>query len=241
MLVYFLAVFLCVFALAVFISPFVLLAILNKKIRKFQEEQAKFFDELYASLGKRGFKADRIAKIQMPSKRFFLYPKWIPAVYCFLCVDSKHKKWTISYNQRLEPKIYDFEDFNNADIDVNGKPAGNAGLNALIGAAVGGGLGAGFGPAWTNPDGSVVGLYTPGGSLIGTALGAAIGLALTRRYGVIKSIDLKLRMNNPDDRFITIPILNAPLKGIRDDKGLERVMDFVAQLNDTFQYINSHS
>jgi hypothetical protein len=218
------------------------LIIMLRGIPKLLEAQQKVFDEVRLSLEKRGFKTDRIVKIHLPSSRFYLDPNWVPAVYCFLFIDEKRKKWTVFYNQSREPKIYSFNDFRSINADVNGKPAGDAGLNALIGAFIGGGFGAGIGPSWDAPDGNRYTAYRNTGSLLGAGIGALFAAALTRRYGLIKQMSLKISMNNPNDRFITLPIIDAPLRGLSDkDKGLEYVTSFVSQINEAFEYISDHS
>jgi hypothetical protein len=211
------------------------------QIPKLQEAQADFCDEVRLSLEKRGFKIDKLVKIRLPSSRYYLNPNWVPAVYCFFFIDYKHKKWSISYNQKREPKIYEFKDFREINLDVNGSPAGNTGLNALIGALVGGVVGSGFGPTYHSFDG-VFHNYTSPVGVAGAVLGASLAAALTRRYGLIKEMSLRIRMNNPNDQFMTLPVVTAPLRGLKDtDKGLEFVMDFIKDMNDAFLYISENS
>jgi hypothetical protein len=211
------------------------------QIHKLQDEQSYLGGEIRTSLRKRGFNIDKTVNIELPDSRYYLNPNWVPAVYCFLFIDYENKKWAISYNQKREPEIYDFEDFREADLDVNGKPAGNTGLNALIGALVVGAAGAAISPTYHSFDG-VFHTYTNPGAIGGALLGAALAAALTRKYGLVKGMSLKIRMKNKNDQFMTIPIITAPYRGLRDtDKGLEFVMDFISKTNDAFEYIKANS
>jgi hypothetical protein len=210
------------------------------QISKLQSEQTYFINEIRASLRKRGFNIDKTVKILLPDSRYYLNPKWVPAVYCFLFIDEENKKWTISYNQRREPKIYDFKDFRDINLNVNGSPAGNVGLNALIGALIGGVVGSGFGTTYHSFDGFGHTYVNPV-SMGTAALGAVLAVALTRKYGLIKEMSLKIRMNSKDDQFMTLPVVTAPLRGIRDtDKGLDRVMKFISDVNDAFVDIDKN-
>jgi hypothetical protein len=219
---------------------FIRVIIMMNGIPKLLKAQQKLFDEARMTLEQQGFNVDRVVKINLPSSRFYLDPNWVPAVYCFLFIDEKRKKWTIFYNQISEPKIYSFKNFRSIDADVNSKPAGNAGLNALIGAFIGGGFAAGIGPSWESPDGNRYTVYRNTGSLIGAGIGALLAAAFTRKFGLIKKMSLKISVAN--ERLITVPVIDAPRRGFSDkDKGLEFVTTFVSQINDAFKYISENS
>jgi hypothetical protein len=203
--------------------------------------QQLLLEETIASLKKRGFNADGIIKINLPGSRFYLDPKWIPADFCFLFVDDNRKKWTIVYDQSVKPKIYDYKDFRDIDIELNGKPPGNMGLNIFLGSLIGHIAGSPFGSVVHTFDG-IFHHYTSTGSMVGSVLGATLAAGLTRRYGLIKQMNIKIRVNSLNDQYITLPIIDAPLRGLSDkDKGLEFVMGFVADLDKAFLYISENS
>jgi hypothetical protein len=192
-----------------FIVALIVFAVVTQKaITKLYWEQAALRKSLTESLNAKGFRCEKMIHIAMPERRFLLNKNWVPAVSCFLCVDNTHEQWAISQGGDLNPKIYSYSDFKEFNVEINGKSAGSRGRNAVLGYIF-------FGLA-----------------------GAACAAAMTKSYGMIKKITINVRVHDFKHPTIEIPVVNAPLKGLKDkDKGLDFIVSFASQMEQTFHYI----
>ncbi|MDR0991526.1 MAG: hypothetical protein LBL87_01335 [Ruminococcus sp.] len=204
------------FILATIIVPIVIFwkVMMNsaqKRITGAAERQKTLQNAVQETLKNTGFNIDKSIYIQMPTERFDLKREWIPAIDCFLYVDDKNKKWAIAQRGSTTPKIFNYSDFTGFDVEVNGKNAGNTQNNAIV------------------------------GFIFGGLIGAAAGAMFTKRYGTIKQMTMKIRVNDLQNPVIEVPVITAPLNGFNEnDKGLPFIMTFASNVEQTFGYINDN-
>lgn len=168
-------------------------------------------NKLNTNLAEKGFNLDKIVSMSNPEKLWYFQKQWAPCVNCFLCVDDKNKQWAISQNGDIDPHIYKYSDFRGFDIEIDGKGVGDMGYNAAV------------------------------GYLFGGTIGAVAGAALTKRKASVKEITVIIRVNSLQNPMIYIPLFTGPQRGYQDTgNGLELIMAFVSQLEQTFNYIDDN-
>jgi hypothetical protein len=188
--------------------PIIMVKSAQKRIGEAAYRQKKQRQTVQSELEKKGFNTDKSVFIQMPTERYDLRREWIPAIDCFVYVDDKNKKWAIVQGGSTNPRIYNYSDFTGFEVEINGKNAGNTQNNAIV------------------------------GFIFGGLIGAACGAALTKRYGTIKVMTIKIKVKDLQSPVISVPVVNAPMNGFREtDKGLEFIMTFASQMEQTFGYI----
>jgi hypothetical protein len=184
----------------------------NSGIKELYETQGRQRQALVDALNGENFNIEKMIYIQLPTERYFLRKDWIPAVECFFCVDNTHRKWAISQGGNTNPKIFDYSDFYGLDVEINGRQAGDTTNNAII------------------------------GFIFGGLIGAAAGAAMTRKYGTIKNMIINIRVNDFHNPVLSVPIINAPLSGLKDGEyGLNPVMTFASEIEQTFKYISDNT
>jgi hypothetical protein len=214
--VFYVILFLAVIA-AIIIVPCVIIfkvmvSRLNDNINTLWSQQAEQRRKLSTTLESRTFKIEKMVYIPLPRERYYLRSDWIPAVGCYLCVDNTAKKWAIAYKGNQQPKIYNYSDFTGFDVEINGLQAGDTTNNAII------------------------------GFIFGGLIGAAAGAAITRKFGTVKTMTMKIRVNDFANPLITIPLVTAPLQGFKEDEiGLTFIMTFASEVEQTFKYIRDNT
>jgi hypothetical protein len=197
------------FTLPVIIIPIVMVKDRQKRTGEASNLQRNQRQAVLSELEKKGFNVDKSVYIEVPLYGFDFRREWIPGVGCTLYVDDTKKKWTIAQFGTTIPKIYKFEDFTGFDVEINGKNAGNTQNNAIV------------------------------GYIFGGLIGAACGAAFTKRYGTIKTMTIKIKVKDLQNPIITVPVITAPMNGFKEtDKGLEFIMTFASNMEQTFGYIN---
>ncbi|MDR0946600.1 MAG: hypothetical protein LBM87_02485 [Ruminococcus sp.] len=199
--------------LGLIVAPIVVVfSIINtvKKSRETSDAQYYQKKELTEYLTSKGFNITKMISVTLPGSGYYLRKNMYPAMDCIMCVDKEKRKWTIALDGQSHPRIYKFSEFREFIVEINGRGAGDVGYNAVV------------------------------GYIFGGLIGAAAGAALTRRYGTIKELTLKIRINDLNNQFIYIPIVTVP-QGIRDDdKYLPLLTTFASEVEQAFAYIGEN-